>query len=296
MGLLVASCAATPAVEPPPTESGATMAAPSAATSVLEDCSPGTHTGTFDGLPVRVHIPDGVGRGSPAVVVLHGADDTGAVVAQQTQMDKTGEREGFISIYPTDPSGLWSLTAKGASSLNRLAQGLRCADQDRVYLAGFSRGSAMVFNVACTAGPRVYAAFGGVAFPDFRPKCRKSAPAPIVYLHGNADDVVGYSSGYTLSTGRQAPGARTAMRKWAAHNRCRKGPVRTRIGDDVLRRTWSACRKRAAVDFYTIDGGGHQWPFRAIPDAPLLEPGQSWAAVGADEVMWDFFSSRSLPR
>ena len=293
-GLLVASCAASSAPADPASASAATASA-ATTTSVLRDCAPGTHRGTFEGRPVRTHIPEAAGARPPAVVVLHGADDSGDYVADQTKMDGTGERDGFITVYPTQPSGLWTLTNTSAGYLNDLARNLACADTDRVYLAGFSRGSAMVFNVACAPGPRAYAAFGGVAFPDFRPRCRAAQPAPIVYLHGDADDTVSYSAGYRLSTGRQTLGARTVMRKWAGHNACRRGPDRTRIGNDVLLRSWSRCRKRAAVDFYTILDGGHQWPFRAIPDAPLLEPGQSWSAVGADEVMWDFFSSRTLP-
>mgnify|MGYP000022203270 CR=1 FL=1 len=292
VALLVASCAAAPADVP----TAQTTSSTTTAAAVLTDCDAGTHRGEFEGRPVRTHVPEGTRGAAPVVVVLHGADDSGAVVARQTQMDRVGEREGFITVYPTEPSGLWSLTGKGAAYLNRLAGDLACADPDRVYLAGFSRGSAMVFTVACAPGPRAYAAFGGVAFPDFRRACREALPAPIVYLQGDADDVVSYSAGYRLSTGRQAPGAQVAMRKWARHNRCRKGPERTRIGDDVLLRAWSKCRTRAAVHFYTIKGGGHQWPFRAIPDAPLLAPGQSWAAVGADEVLWEFFSTRSLPR
>ena len=286
VGTLLASCAATPAPQ---------ASTPTETASVLRDCSPGTYSTQFEGLPVRVHIPQTAEAGAvPAVVVLHGAGDDGEFVAGQTEMDTAGEANGFMTVYPTDPDGLWSLTKTGSAQLNRLADNLGCADPRRVYLSGFSRGSAMVFNVACAPGARSYAAFGGVAFPDFRPKCRRSRPAPIVYLHGTADQTVSFDSGYRLSTGRQAPAPKVAMRKWAKHNDCRSGPKRTRIGDDVLLRAWSTCAKRAAVHFYTIRGGGHQWPFKAIPDAPLLKPGQSWAAVGADEVMWRFFATRSL--
>lgn len=152
----------------------------------------------------------------------------------------------------------------------------------------------MTFTVACLSRDPVYAAYGGVAFADWRSRCRQAAPAPIVELHGTADQTVSFQKGYSFSNGVTTPPTRGAMRKWARHNRCTRGPIRTAIGDDVLRSAWRGCAAGADVDLYAIKGGDHQWPFKSIPNGPLLKPGQSWSTVGATGVLWRFFRTHTL--
>ena len=103
-----------------------------------------------------------------------------------------------------------------------------------------------------------------------------------------------FQKGYRFSNGRQTLPASAAIRKWAAHNQCRTS-ARRAIGDDTVLRSWRACRNRAGVDFYAIKSGDHQWPFKSVPNGPLLKSGQSWASVGATEVMWRFFRKHRLP-
>ncbi len=290
----LAACSATGV----PTEP-ASSAPPSATVtaSATADCSPGTRDVSFRGQSVRVHIPKGAQGPIPAVVVLHGAGDSGPGVQSQTEFDAEADRQGFMTVYPSAASGEWDLGQQGVAFVEALGRDLarQCADPSRLYLTGFSRGSAMTFTVACSAGRPVYAAYGGVAFADWRARCRRAAPAPIVYLHGTADQTVSFQKGYRFSNGVQTPPTPLAMRKWARHNRCAKGPIRTTIGDDVVRRAWRACKAAAAVDFYAIKGGDHQWPFKSVPNGPLLKSGQSWASVGATEVMWRFFRKHRLP-
>ena len=266
--------------------------------AVTSNCTPGVHEGTFKGWPVRIQIPDTAVNAVrlPAVIVLHGGGDDGRFAAQQTQFGALGQTKGFISVFPSAPNGEWPLNDRGTRRINSLAASLSCADASRIYLTGFSRGSAMTFRVACTAEPRRFAAFGGVAFPDYFRRCRAAVPAPVIYFHGLKDATVSYTDGYRRASGRTTPGAQEAMRWWAQHNGCRKGPQDTDIGTDVVRSRFASCRKKAAVHFYTITDGDHQWPFRARPNAPLLSSGQSWASVGATEKTWQFFSARSLPR
>jgi polyhydroxybutyrate depolymerase len=295
-GSVIALAACTPAVAPS-VDSGqvatATSARPDSLPNALRGCSPGTYNATFRDHRVRVHIPVGASGRLPAVILLHGAGDTGPFLQKQSGMDAVADRQSFITVYPTAPSGDWPLTASGTGFVNALADQLPCALRNRTYLTGFSRGSAMTFHVACSSQPRRFAAFGGVAFPDFGRRCRRAAPAPWIYFHGSKDMTINYRKGYYLPSGRQTPGARQAMRKWAKHNRCAAGPKVARYGDVTLR-TWRRCAAGADIRFYTIRDGDHQWPFKARPDAGWLTPGQSWAAVGASQAMWRFFSRHTL--
>ena len=138
------------------------------ASASLADCQPGTRDLSFAEHPVRVHLPPTVDAALPAVVVLHGAGDSGPSVQTQTAFDDEADRRGFMTVYPSAPSGQWALNRSGVSFLEDLAGALGCADPDRMYLAGFSRGSAMAFVVACLSQQPVYAAYGGVALADWR--------------------------------------------------------------------------------------------------------------------------------
>lgn len=263
--------------------------------TVVTDCTPGIHEGSFGGQPVRIRVPrtqPNQGR-LPAVIVLHGSGDDGPSVAHQTDFESLGRSEGFITVFPTAPNGQWPLNDQGVAHINDLAASLSCADPARIYLTGFSRGSAMTFRVACTSPTRRFAAFGGVAFPDYLRRCGSAPPTAWIYFHGLKDATVSYTDGYQRPD-RITPPARVAMRRWARHNGCAKQPVVTSIGADVVLRSYRACVKKSAIKFYTITDGDHQWPFQARPNAPLLDSGQSWAGVGATDQMWKFFARRSL--
>lgn len=289
---LATACAPTQQQVPTPAQAGPRELPTSRA---VTDCRPGLKTVTIDGMRIRTYIPPGATSTElPTVMLLHGADSTGQAIREVTQLDQTAEANGFMAVYPDAPGGSWSLTRAGAARLTTATTKLACTDANRIYLAGFSRGSAMAFNVACSASHEVFAAYGGVSMADFRKRCVDAAPAAIVYLHGTKDQTVGYFTGYRLAGGRQTPSSPQAMRAWARHNRCESPPALTRIGEDVLLKTWRRCTDNSAIEFFTVRGGDHQWPFASRPNAPLLEPGQSWASVGANEVMWDFFGRHSL--
>lgn len=292
--LLVACAPTSELPQAPPVDAPSQTSTPAA--DWLDQCSAGTRDGSVDGYQVRVHFPEGAAPtgGFPAVVVLHGAGDSGPDVQQQSEFDELGDTERFMTVFPSAPGGNWALNDRGVTFLNNLVTSLRCADPDRIFLTGFSRGSAMAFRTACSGDTRRFAAFGGVALADYTPGCRKSAPAAWIYFHGDSDKTVSYQRGFTLASGRQTLPAESAMSKWAMHNHCRVGPITSRIGADVVLRRWASCRARAGVTFYTIRQGDHQWPFKSRPNAPVLKSGQSWAGVGTSSAMWRFFSRRSL--
>ena len=50
------------------------------------------------------------------------------------------------------------------------------------------------------------------------------------------------------------------MADWVALDRCTQNATSTRIGSQVVRRQWRACAPGTSVTFYTVLGGGHEWP------------------------------------
>jgi polyhydroxybutyrate depolymerase len=139
-----------------------------------------------------------------------------------------------------------------------------------------SMGSVMTFLQVCER-PRRFAAFAGVGFPVFLPNC-PSPPAPVLAVHGTADQVVPYAGGLTASTA-SAPPAEPTMHKWALREACRRY-VRSVPAPGITLRSWDRCRAGAQVQFYTVHGGRHVWP-----RSPRLDAG---------ETMWRFFQRYRL--
>ena len=276
--------------------SGGTTTGAESAGSVPTECAPGQTDAQVNGLPVRIVVPKSATVPAPAVMVLHGGGEDGPKVQTQSEMDAQGEESGFITVYPSSPEGKWNYSAEGVAQINGIADSLNCVDGQRLYLAGFSRGSLMTTEVACSSDPRRFAAFGGVSLTDYQSECDAAPAAPWVYLHGTKDSVVSYRRPHDIvGTDWSTLPPRQSMLRWAEHNQCATGPTVSRIGSNAVLRRWTDCQEQADVDFYTLVGGDHQWPFEERPNAPMLKYGQSWAGVGATEVMWAFFESRRLP-
>lgn len=242
-----------------------------------------------------MYVPPHRSGKTPVVVVLHGIDSDGPGIRRVTEFNVSAREHGFAVLYPTAPGGQWRVTRSAqVAAINSLPGSLRCADPRHAYLVGFSWGSAMTFQVACSSQPRRYAAFGGVAYANYDRRCADAPPAPWIYLHGTGDQTVPFGGGDEMYPGYRMPPVTESMRKWAAHNHCQEGPSTLAVGSDTVYTKWSRCAQRADVHFYAIDDGDHQWPFQERPDAPLLKYGQSWAGIGATDAMWSFFRTRSL--
>ena len=115
------------------------------------------------------------GTALPLVVVLHGCTQTADVIRQQTKFDALAESQGFITVYPEQPSSAnseqcwnWFQTAdmsRGAgepsiiAGITQWVQQHYTVDAKRVYVAGFSAGAAMADVMGATY-PDLYAAIG----------------------------------------------------------------------------------------------------------------------------------------
>lgn len=234
-------------------------------------CTPGLHTGYVSGRPYLVYVPEGAQLLAPTIVSFHGRLQKAA--SQIDVLQATADRHGAILVAPQARSGKWDFRGSDTRFTSDILDNLTCDDPTRTYASGMSMGSAMTFVQAC-AQPRRFAAFGGVGFEVYLPKCADPDPAPIVAFHGTADQIVPYAGGLTASTAA-APPAEATMRDWARHDGCRRY-VRTVYEPGVTLRSWDECRSGAQVQFYSLRDGKHAWP--------------SYAG----ELMWQFFSQYRL--
>lgn len=252
-----------------------------------------------------LHVPASYDRGTPAplVISLHGAALWGAAQEEISQWNAVADREGFIVVYPSAAGGngprIWRAGPEPGLAadvtfisdlIDKLSAGYNI-DPARVYANGISNGGSMAFVLSCTLPDRI-AAVGMVAAAHLVPFswCADTRPVPMIAFHGTADPVVPYTGGKTWVAQGAFPHVPTWTANWARRNRCAPDPVDAAVAPNVTRRRYTGCA--AAVELYTIRGGGHDWPGgRPLPEW-LCGPVSH--GIDASSQMWAFFREQRL--
>lgn len=243
-----------------------------------------------------VHVPAALAgrRGNPAVLVFHGGAGDGRNIATASRMaeaadgeSRDGETRGgeFVAIFPNGPGIQWNdgraetrsefddvgfvraLIAEAA-----VRQGV---DPERVFAAGISNGGMFVQRLACEA-PEAFRAMGVVVAnmpADLAPVCAPARALPMLFITGDADRLMPFEGGEISAIrilgigvgGTVLSQAETAA-FWRGVAGCAGGSdaqALPDIADDgtrVMRETVTQCVDGAELDFYTVAGGGHNWP------------------------------------
>ena len=131
----------------------------------------------FSGRTYRLYVPDSYQAGTPAplVVMLHGCTQDGDSFAASTGMNAVAETEGFLIVYPEQPSSAnptrcWNWFEPAHQARGRGEPALIAGmvgevrdrykiDGKRIFVAGFSAGAAMAVILGATY-PDVFAALG----------------------------------------------------------------------------------------------------------------------------------------
>jgi polyhydroxybutyrate depolymerase len=223
----------------------------------------------------------------PIVFALHALSISNTFVSGMTGFADMAPRYDFIGVAPSgrlDGTIPFWLAAPArdnydvrfiADLLDRLEREL-CVDRARVYSTGMSNGGQMSSLLACRIPKRI-TAVAPVAGVEFFDTCR-GQPVPVIAFHGTADPIVTYDGGGLNATRiadvdywkgnipagiPQHHGVDAAMQTWAEHNGCDTRAVEARVSPEVRRRTWRHCK--ADTILYVIDGGGHAWPGKPVP-------------------------------
>lgn len=245
-----------------------------------------------------LHVPPSVdtGRPTPVVLLFHGLDGSAAEAVRGTQMGAVADDAGFAIVAPQglgDPTRWDYLTGADVAGSDRafvddLVRDMRtqlCVDDDRVYAAGFSNGSALALALACE-GDGTYAAFAGVSAPLDARRCGDAPPASILYFHGDADPVVPID-GIHSAIGTFPP-AQRAMESWARHDGCDAQPQVSSV-DAGTHTVWADCAEEADLEYYEIHGGGHRWP-GGSPAAGTPSNGALTQEIDASRLIARFFA------
>jgi polyhydroxybutyrate depolymerase len=270
------------------------------------------------------HVPpayDGT-RPVPVVVDLHGYLEGARVHATNTMLGPFGDQHGFVTITPQGSGEMaagWEVEPDSPDVrfighlLDEIGRTL-CVDDRRVFVTGYSNGAFLASTIACVYSDRV-AAIATVAGLLDPPGCKPARPVPLVAFQGTGDEFVAFTGGLgpraqaasandgtgrTLgetsggkAVARSAPTTKVAA-TWARRNKCTSKPKTSEVGPDVTRVGYR-CPKRADVELYRIEGGGHTWPGSEFSRAIESVVGPTTFSINADDAMWTFFQGHPRP-
>jgi len=242
---------------------------------------------------------------TPLVISMHGAGLWGAAQKEASQWNDLADRQRFIVVYPSGVGGkgvrIWRAQPrpglmKDVRFISELIDTLEASyniDSTRIYANGLSNGGGMSFVLSCTMSNRI-AAVGMVGAAQTMPWrwCTDNRAVPMIAFHGTADPVVPYNGGSSWISTRPFPSTPRWAANWAQRNRCGANAVESKVSADVSRREYTNCADNAAVELYTVHGGGHTWP----GGGPLPEwfVGRTTRTIDATSLMWDFFAKHPL--
>ena len=211
---------------------------------------------------------------------------------------------GFIVVHPSGlgfpkrwRAALGTPTSPDVTFISDLIdelEGQFNIDPRRIYVNGLSNGGGMSALLACDLSDRI-AAMGSVAgaYNFSWQDCPSARPVPAIIFHGTADPIVPYLGGLAADGRFNFPPVASWVASLAQHNGCSSQPVELPASGEVSGIQYEDCAGNAAVDFYTITGGGHSWPGGGY--LPALIVGHTTSDIDATRAMWEFFQAHPLP-
>lgn len=246
--------------------------------------------------PVTVQVPASHDEGMPAplLIVFHGFGSTGRDYEGYFHLDDAAERRGMITAYPDgtkDNIGnqFWNATdaccdiqgsgVDDSTYLIGVVAAIKthvAVDPKRIYVIGHSNGAFMSYRMACDHAD-VIAAIVSLAGATFAhtAACHPATPVSVLEIHGTADEAIAFDGGSVSLPGSAKPlppypGAKQTVKTWATYDGCdpaaKRSPRHVDVDADLPYAgspaeatidTWAGCRKRAAVELWTVPDGPH---------------------------------------
>jgi polyhydroxybutyrate depolymerase len=230
----------------------------------------------------------------PLLLDLHGSSSNGLREMRFSDVNRVAGRDGFLVAAPNGAVRehrarlSWNVPGVPLADGHRVPAGTRsdirflhdtiaqlsamnCVSKRKVFVAGFSGGARMASALACqdaeqvsgivtVSGLRAGASNSSGTAPQ-PGSCRPSRPLSVIAFHGVADRTAPY---YGRSGKEWRYSVPSALREWAALNRCAPVANRYQVGRHVVLTDYPGCAARdgvpTKVQLYAIRGGGHRWP------------------------------------
>lgn len=239
-----------------------------------------------------LHIPPGLSSQQPVPVVFafHGLSLTPSHMQRTAGLDDVADLANFLVVYPRGVGGSWNTGEEGPgfavaqnvdepafvrkmlSDLDTIAN----IDPKRIYAVGYSQGGALVYRLACDMSD-TFAAIASVSGPMEYSTCKPTQAVSVIHVHGLADTLVPFSGGggYDLSP------VEKGIDTWVELDNCTGSAKEEDEINGITHITYASCQAGTAVELYTIDSGGHTWPFENV--------------MPASGVIWEFLEAHPKP-
>ena len=268
--------------------------------------------------------PESDGRPRPLVLMLDGRGGTPWTAMRSSGWSRKADDADFLVAYPEalrlDPGApmhflsnpqMWNAGAGGSdvergpvddvAFLDATIQDLCArfgADDERIYMAGFSNGASMTFRYALERPARL-AAIAAVAGHLRVDRCEPAAGrTPALCIFGGRDPLCPASGGrVALPWGREEvrPAAMETIRGWAVHLGLPATPASIDNADGVTILRFGPEDRGGEIRMYVVEDMGHVWPggHRLLPEDIV---GPETGKLNATATIWDFFSARTRSR
>lgn len=247
---------------------------------------------TFDGKQrtYRMYIPEGLEKGAPLCVYLHGYSSQGRWAAD---LNAAADHHGYAICYP---DGLPDTKGKDGWNVGYPTQGNMTDDQpylralvkevcdkygldaDNVFVTGSSNGGDIIYQIIYTE-PDMFKAYGSVAgltFCNVFLNSKPTLPVPLLEIHGTADKVSMWG-GDPDNTGGWGPyvSVPVAVGAVAANNRCqsyRIEDVETKpdATHAVRRHIFFDSPSGFDVELYEVEDAPHSWHSKDIDTGEIV--------------------------
>lgn len=238
----------------------------------------------------------------PVMIILHGNGGNPEGMANVAETSELVGTDRVIAVLPSARDQQWSENpsdSRGIDDVGFIAAVVAAlketvqVDDQRIYLAGFSNGGAMVQRYAC-ADPDGFAAYGVVSAvlrPLVARDCITTPARPIAYMLGTEDPTVPYEGIEGVASADSSTGF------WVDAQDC--GPVDQEAlpnsrndGTTTQLKQYDGCDEGSEVRLYSIQGGGHAWP-GGVQQGTYSSNGRTPMDFSATEVFREFFSAYS---
>ena len=241
------------------------------------------------------YIPVGLMDNIPVIIQFHGGSGTSKeAYYREGNLNGVADSEGILMIYPQaeiSTGSVWNTLHSDegnkvsaddfgfiAAIIDRLGEDNRI-DTSHIYVAGYSNGAAMAYQIACHLNDRIagFVVHSG-NFPleeviNNEYPCDITNETPGLIFNGTADTTRPLEGIPTY-----AVSVRDGAQWWADQN---NSVSKTTLQDGNIERTIYVSEAGTEVQLFIIEDGGHDWFNFAIDGMPL------------DAFTWDFFSTSS---
>jgi polyhydroxybutyrate depolymerase len=273
----------------------------------------------------RAYVPQGLPRGAPLVIVMHGWAQSGAEIRQETgyAFDRLADEHGFAVVYPDAYQGNWNTCdAADDSQAHKLDiddvgfltgiidsfVGRIGIDPARVLATGLSAGGDMAVRLALEAPSRfraVAAVASNLPVPGlFKCTPKEQASAPILIMNGTKDPLNPFDGGEVgagnilfrlILSGGTVRSSHDTARYFADLNGYEGEPETSRSeeadGFSTEQFLWHNGTS-ADVELLALQGAGHVFPQPFYRARRILGPTPK--TPNGAVVIWDFFEATAL--